>query len=119
MEAEASILNAIDPAERKAFLEEQRQVLEEIEQERASHEMALAMNSMNMKLKLDDISKLSRDDAKSVHGDNIANTTNKKVNNGNSSENGGMEGDKAQNSKALRRRRSTLGRLVSKKPEKG
>ena len=125
MEAEASILNAIDPAERKAFLEEQRQVLEEIEQERASHEMALAMNSMNRKLKLDDSSKLSQDESKSVHGDNIVNTNNKKVHNGNTSKisldsgKGGMERDKApKNSKALRRRRSTLGRLVCKKPEK-
>jgi len=90
----------MDPEERDAFLEEQRQVLEEIEQELASHEMALAMNR---ELNLDDSGKLSQNDTVLVHGNNTADSTNEKVNNSKSNGNsddsgkGGGEGDKAQN----------------------
>jgi len=80
----------MDPEERDAFLEEQRQVLEEIEQEMASHEMALAMNR---ELNLDDSGKLSQ------NGNNTADKVNNSKSNGNSDDSGkgGGEGDKAQN----------------------
>jgi len=83
-EVEESILDAMNPAEREAFLEEQRQVLEEIEKDKASHEMALATDR---ELNLDDSRKLPEDDP-ALMNENSSNLSSRKA---------GEQRDEAQN----------------------